>query len=292
MDIAASGARNDACEGRAGAGPARRRRTRLLSGRRLSGAVPSGFRAGLDRRHFDRRRQCRDHRRQSAGTARVAPEGILGTGVVPGALESGRSGPTAAATLSTRPAPPWSRPSACPASLPRDSRRRRCGRGAVRSRRAITTPRRFARRWSVWWISTGSTLLQTRLSVGAVSVTTGNFRYFDNFEFSRLGKKIGPEHIMASGALPPGFPSIEIEGEHFWDGGIASNTPLDYVLDEETSPRPPDLPGRSVQRARAAAGNAARGRRAREGHSLFQPHPDEHRQEQAGRTTPARRCAS
>src|ERR1700692_397374 len=76
--------------------------------------------------------------------------------------------------------------------------------------------------------------LKTRLSVGAVSVTTGNFRYFDNVEFKKLGKKIGPEHIMASGALPPGFPSIEIEGEHFWDGGIASNTPLDYVLDEET----------------------------------------------------------
>jgi NTE family protein len=74
--------------------------------------------------------------------------------------------------------------------------------------------------------------LQCRLSVGAVSVTTGNFKYFDNFEFSKLGKKIGPEHIMASGALPPGFPSVEIEGEHFWDGGIASNTPLDYVLDE------------------------------------------------------------
>ena len=77
--------------------------------------------------------------------------------------------------------------------------------------------------------------LQTRLSVGAVSVTTGNFRYFDNVEFSKFGKKIGPEHIMASAALPPGFPSIEIEGEHYWDGGIASNTPLDYVLDEETA---------------------------------------------------------
>jgi NTE family protein len=77
--------------------------------------------------------------------------------------------------------------------------------------------------------------LKTRLSVGAVSVTTGNFRYFDNYEFKRLGKKIGPEHIMASGALPPGFPSIEIEGEHFWDGGISSNTPLDYVLDENTT---------------------------------------------------------
>jgi NTE family protein len=76
--------------------------------------------------------------------------------------------------------------------------------------------------------------LQTRLSVGAVGVTSGNFRYFDNFEFKRLGKKIGPEHIMASGALPPGFPAVEIEGEQYWDGGIASNTPLDYVLDEET----------------------------------------------------------
>lgn len=77
--------------------------------------------------------------------------------------------------------------------------------------------------------------LTTRLSVGAVSVTTGNFKYFDNFEFREQGKKIGPEHIMASGALPPGFPSIEIEGEHFWDGGLASNTPLDYVLDAEVS---------------------------------------------------------
>ncbi len=76
--------------------------------------------------------------------------------------------------------------------------------------------------------------LKCRLSVGAVSVTTGNLRYFDNVEFKRLGKKIGPEHIMASGALPPGFPSIVIDGEHYWDGGIASNTPLDYVLDAET----------------------------------------------------------
>jgi NTE family protein len=75
--------------------------------------------------------------------------------------------------------------------------------------------------------------LKTRLSVGAVSVTTGNFKYFDNFEFKKLGKKIGPEHVMASGALPPGFPSIVIEGEHYWDGGVASNTPLDYVLDAE-----------------------------------------------------------
>jgi len=77
--------------------------------------------------------------------------------------------------------------------------------------------------------------LKCRLSVGAVSVTTGNFKYFDNVEFARQGKRIGPEHIMASGALPPGFPPVVIDGEHYWDGGIASNTPLDYVLDAETS---------------------------------------------------------
>jgi NTE family protein len=75
--------------------------------------------------------------------------------------------------------------------------------------------------------------LKTRLSVGVVGVASGNFKYFDNYEMKKLGKRIGPEHIMASGALPPGFPSVEIEGEHFWDGGISSNTPLDYVLDEE-----------------------------------------------------------
>ena len=76
--------------------------------------------------------------------------------------------------------------------------------------------------------------LKCRLSVGAVGVTTGNFKYFDNVEFNKLGKMFGPEHVMASGALPPGFPSVVIDGEHYWDGGIASNTPLDYVLDMET----------------------------------------------------------
>jgi NTE family protein len=71
---------------------------------------------------------------------------------------------------------------------------------------------------------------KTRISVGAVSVTTGNFAYFDNFK-----QTIRPEHIMASGALPPGFPPVEIDGEYYWDGGLVSNTPLDYVLDEERS---------------------------------------------------------
>jgi len=65
-----------------------------------------------------------------------------------------------------------------------------------------------------------------RFSVGAVNIRSGNFVYFDT-----TTHRIGPEHIMASGALPPGFPPIEINGESYWDGGLVSNTPLQWVLD-------------------------------------------------------------
>ncbi|MGA8169723.1 MAG: patatin-like phospholipase family protein [Methylocystis sp.] len=71
-----------------------------------------------------------------------------------------------------------------------------------------------------------------RYSIGAVNVKTGNFRYFDTKH-----ERIGPEHVMASGALPPGFPMIAIEGDYYWDGGVVSNTPLQYVLDFERPPR-------------------------------------------------------
>jgi NTE family protein len=67
---------------------------------------------------------------------------------------------------------------------------------------------------------------EMRFSVGAVNVRTGRFAYFDSEEIT-----IRPEHIMASGALPPGFPAVEIDGESYWDGGLVSNTPLQYVLD-------------------------------------------------------------
>ena len=67
---------------------------------------------------------------------------------------------------------------------------------------------------------------EMRLSVGAVNVRTGNFAYFDSREMA-----ICAEHVMASGALPPGFPPIEIDGEQYWDGGLFSNTPLQYMVD-------------------------------------------------------------
>jgi NTE family protein len=66
-------------------------------------------------------------------------------------------------------------------------------------------------------------------SVGAVNIRTGNFEYFDTTTHT-----IRPEHIMASGALPPGFPAVEIDGQHYWDGGLVSNTPLQWVLESKS----------------------------------------------------------
>lgn len=71
-----------------------------------------------------------------------------------------------------------------------------------------------------------------RFAVGAVNIETGNQIYFDNKR-----EVIRPEHIMASGALPPGFPPVVIDGASYWDGGILSNTPLQYVLDNHDPDR-------------------------------------------------------
>ena len=67
-----------------------------------------------------------------------------------------------------------------------------------------------------------------RLSVGAVDVESGNFRYFDTTE-----ERIDARHVIASGALPPGLPPVEIDGRWYWDGGLVSNTPLQHVLDHQ-----------------------------------------------------------
>jgi NTE family protein len=68
---------------------------------------------------------------------------------------------------------------------------------------------------------------KTRLTVGAVNVRTSAMRYFDSRE-----QPLGPEHIMASGALPPAFPAVRIDGVPYWDGGVYSNTPIEAVLDD------------------------------------------------------------
>jgi NTE family protein len=66
------------------------------------------------------------------------------------------------------------------------------------------------------------------VSVGAVNVATGNFVYFDNRE-----EPLEIDHVMASAALPPSFPMVQVGTDHFWDGGIVSNTPLQHLLDQE-----------------------------------------------------------
>jgi NTE family protein len=66
-----------------------------------------------------------------------------------------------------------------------------------------------------------------RLTVNAVKVTSGQLVSFDSMK-----QPIGVEHVMASGALPPGFPPVRIEGELYWDGGLYSNTPLETVLND------------------------------------------------------------
>src|SRR5436305_310189 len=70
---------------------------------------------------------------------------------------------------------------------------------------------------------------KVRISVGAVDVRKGNSVYFDTDD---RALEFGPEHVMASGALPPGLPPVAVNGVPYWDGGLVSNTPLWYVLDE------------------------------------------------------------
>jgi NTE family protein len=66
-----------------------------------------------------------------------------------------------------------------------------------------------------------------RLTVGAVNVKRGTMRYFDSRD-----PPLGLDEVMASGALPPGFPAVRVDGEPYWDGGLYSNTPLEAVLDD------------------------------------------------------------
>ncbi|MGZ9810739.1 DUF3734 domain-containing protein [Pseudoroseicyclus sp. H15] len=72
-----------------------------------------------------------------------------------------------------------------------------------------------------------------RLCIGATDVETGNFVYFDT-----RTTRIDVRHIMASGALPPGFPPVEIDGRFYWDGGLVSNTPLQYVMEQAEGDQP------------------------------------------------------
>ena len=186
----------------------------------------AGIEHRLDRRHLHRRHQCRHHRRQCAGASRRTSCEASGRGFrktrwacrsskvrLPRELanEAGASWIAAFGLpgfFSPRLLPPLFQP-----------------RGSEDALSIYDTAPLRAHAGTTMSISTASMRARSRLSVGAVNVRSGNFAYFDS-----LDQKLGPEHIMASGALPPGFPPVEIDGEFYWDGGLVSNTPLDYVM--------------------------------------------------------------
>jgi NTE family protein len=109
-----------------------------------------------------------------------------------------------------------------------------------------------------------------RFSVGAVNVLSGNFVYFDNSHDT-----IGPEHVAASGALPPALPMVKIGTDFFWDGGILQHA-VAAPARRGQRPQHHDLSGRSVQRAWRAAARPPGGHGAAQGHHVLVAHALQH----------------
>ncbi len=110
-----------------------------------------------------------------------------------------------------------------------------------------------------------------RFSVGATNMRSGEQIYFDN-----TNSRIGPEHVMASGALPPGLPPQEIEGELYWDGGLVSNTPLRWVLELDAPERHARFSDRYLEQAGRVAARLRSRCAPREGDPLRQQNPGPH----------------
>ena len=117
---------------------------------------------------------------------------------------------------------------------------------------------------------------RVRLSLGAVNLRNGNSVYFDNSK-----TRIGAEHVLASGALPPGFPPVEIDGELYWDGGIVSNSPLCYVLDEDPRMNALIFQVDVFSGAGPPAGEPRAGAGAGEGHPVCKQDAVQHQSHQA-----------
>ena len=117
---------------------------------------------------------------------------------------------------------------------------------------------------------------KVHFAVGAVNVLSGNFLYFDN-----KNEMIGPEHVMASGALPPALPMVKIGTDHFWDGGIVSNTPLQHLLDQDDKLNSLVFQVDLFSARGALAPRYPGGAGEAQGHRLLVPHPAQYRRLQA-----------
>ena len=196
------------------AGVSGRRRTRRLSGRRLSGPLRRRRRAGLGHRHLDRRHQRRPHRRQFRPDALEPAARVLGSARPTGRplrRSCGRRRSSAA------PSPIWHRgagrarlfPAQPAGALGHPHAGRHRARRLLFDRAAAQAHARRARRSRA-----SEQQRDHRLTVGAVNVRTGEMCYFDSRDMA-----LGPDHAMASGALPPAFPAVRIDDDHYWDGG-------------------------------------------------------------------------
>ena len=104
---------------------------------------------------------------------------------------------------------------------------------------------------------------QVRLSLGAVDVCKGTSTYFDT-----KNTLIHADHVRASGALPPGFPPVTIDGDHYWDGGVVTNTPITYVVDERPLPTARIIQVDNFNAQGALPQNPKRGVGTGQGHSV------------------------
>jgi NTE family protein len=116
-----------------------------------------------------------------------------------------------------------------------------------------------------------------RFSVGAVNVRSGNFVYFDSDTHT-----IRPEHVMASGALPPGFAAVEIDGERYWGRRPYLKYPVAVGTRQRSTPGHAGFPGRSMERPGRFSGHHGRSRNATKRDPIFEPYPSQHGPVQTG----------
>ena len=113
---------------------------------------------------------------------------------------------------------------------------------------------------------------QVRLSLGAVNVCKGTSTYFDT-----KNTLIHADHVRASGALPPGFPPVTIDGDHYWDGGVVTNTPITYVVDERPLPTARIIQVDNFNAQGALPRNSKRGVGTGQGHPVCEQDSFQHR---------------
>ena len=113
---------------------------------------------------------------------------------------------------------------------------------------------------------------QVRLSLGAVNVCKGTSIYFDT-----NNTLIHADHVRASGALPPGFPPVTIDGDHYWDGGVVTNTPITYVVDERPLPTARIIQVDNFNAQGELPRNSKRGVGTGQGHPILEQESFQHR---------------